>query len=84
MTNVTNMTKTTVYIEPDVAQALRQLSAAQRRPQAEMIREALANYTRQAPRPALTGIGKYKSGRSDISERTDDLLKTAARKRRWL
>lgn len=41
------MVKTTVYLDPDTAIALRQLAQSQDRSQAELIREALSIYTRQ-------------------------------------
>ena len=39
-----DMQKTTVYIDPEIQRGLRALSRAQRRPQAELIREALSHY----------------------------------------
>jgi hypothetical protein len=73
------MVKTTLYLETDTLQVLEQLANAQGRSQAEIIREALAVYTERGPRPALKGIGAYRSGRSDVSERAEDLLREAAR-----
>ena len=77
------MVKTTVYIEPDTALAIRQMAEAQRRSQAELIRDALTAYTRQARRPALPGVGESDSGHSDTSERADEILKDAAKRGRW-
>jgi len=77
------MVKTTVYIVSEVALTLRQLSAIQRRPQAEIIREAILAYTKSAGRPRPKGVGAYKSGHTDISERAEDLMRRAARSRRW-
>lgn len=77
------MLKTTVYLEQDVAMALRQLSEAQGRTQAELIREALANYTQDRTRPLPSGLGKYASGHTDTSERAEDLLRKAASQGKW-
>jgi transcriptional regulator of met regulon len=77
------MVKTTVYMDSEVALTLRQLAAIQRRPQAEIIREAILAYTKSAGRPRPKGVGAYKSGRTDISERAEDLMRRAARSRRW-
>ena len=77
------MVKTTVYLESDTALALRQIAAAQHRSQAELIRDALAAYTRQAHRTKLPGMGEFDSGHSDTSERAEEILKDAARRGRW-
>jgi hypothetical protein len=76
------MVKTTVYLNPETALALRQLARAQGRSQAEVIREALELYASRATRPKPGGIGKYRSGRSDVSERAEELLREKAKKKR--
>lgn len=73
------MVKTTLYLETDTLQVLEQLANAQGRSQGEIIREALAVYAEKGARPAPKGIGAYRSGRSDVSERAEDLLREAAR-----
>lgn len=78
------MIKTTVYMDSEVALTLRQLAAVQRRSQAEIIRDAILAYTsKTAVRPRPKGVGAYQSGRSDISERAEELMRRAARSRRW-
>lgn len=77
------MVKTTIYMDAEVALTLRQLAATERRPQAEIIREAILAYTKSAGRPRPKGIGAYESGRTDISERAEELMRRAARSRRW-
>jgi hypothetical protein len=76
------MQKTTVYIEDETAIALKQLAQTQNRSQAEIIREALASYVGTCPKSLPKGIGAYRSGRSDISEKAEELLAEAARKTR--
>ncbi len=73
------MVKTTVYLDPQTAMTLRQLAGAQGRSQAELIREALAIYTRQIERTLPKGMGQHRSGRSDVSERAEELFHKAAK-----
>lgn len=77
------MIKTTVYLDPEIALAFRQLASTHGKSQAELIREALALYARQSGRPKPKGIGAYRSGRSDVSERAEELLRQAARDGSW-
>ena len=50
---------------------------------AELIREALRNYTRQTKHPVPPGVGKYHSGRKDLSERAEEILAAAAKQGKW-
>ena len=77
------MIKTTVYLDPETVLTLRQLAQAQGRSQAELIREAIDLLTRGASRPSLRGIGGYRSGRADVSERAEELLHQAVREKKW-
>lgn len=77
------MVKTTVYLDPGLAVLLRHLARVQKRAQAELIREALTEYAQKAPRPKPQGIGKFRSGRSDVSERAEELLRQAVVEGRW-
>ncbi len=49
--------KTTLYIPADLQRALRSLARRARKPQAEIIREALNAYVRQQERPRLGSVG---------------------------
>lgn len=77
------MIKTTVYLDTDVALSLRRMAKSEGRSQAELIRDALATYTRKAKRPKLPGIGEFSSGHTDTSERAREILREAAKKGRW-
>lgn len=77
-----SMVKTTVYLEQEIALALRQLAARHGRSQAELIRDALAGYTRRAVPPKPKGIGKYRSGEPDVAQRAKDILTAAAKRGR--
>lgn len=74
------MIKTTVYLDNEVALALRRMAESEGRSQAELIRDALLSYTRTNKHPKLPGIGEFDSGRTDTSERADQLLKRAAKR----
>ena len=78
-----SMVRTTVYLDQEIALALRQLAARRGRSQAELIRDALASYTRRAVRPTPKGIGKYRSGEPDVAQRAKDILGDAAKRGRW-
>ena len=50
---------------------------------AELVRDAVMPYVRQANRPEPKGIGAYRSGRSDVSGQAEELLTSATRERQW-
>ncbi len=79
------MHKTTLYIEDDIALALRHRAALDGKSQAEHIREALRGYLRQLEDSTETpnlppGTGGFRSGRSDVSTNAESLLREAARR----
>ena len=76
------MNKTTVYLSQETAIRIRQLAQSHGRSQAELIREALEEYTRKASAPAPTGWGKFASGRTDVSSRSKELLGQILEERR--
>lgn len=76
-------TRTTVYLNTADYEQLKRLARAQGRPTAELVREAVAEYAARhaaaAPRPRSIGAGR--SGRTDLSERAERLLKGLGRAR---
>jgi predicted transcriptional regulator len=67
------MHKTTIYLDDQIYRKIQRLAKATGRTQAMIIREALAAFTRTGKElPASIGAGA--SGRSDASERAEDLL----------
>ena len=69
------MQKTTVYMDEEIYRQLKQIARARRRPPAEMVREAIAEYTsRHAPRRKPRSIGMGQGNRRDIAERAETLL----------
>jgi hypothetical protein len=50
---------------------------------AELIREALRRFTSAEEPPLPEGLGMFDSGRSDTTSRREQLLRQAARLRKW-
>lgn len=75
------MTKLTIYLEEETAAVLRQLATTEGVSEAELVRDALALYRTSRARPLPKGAGAYRSGRSDISSRAEEILRDAARDR---
>ena len=78
------MVKTTVYLDDETVAALKGISRRSAKPQAQLIRDALRAFAVDAERPPLpAGLGMFDSGNTDTSARRKELLKEAARSRRW-
>jgi len=78
------MVKTTVYLDEQIVAALRGISKRSAKPQAELIRDALRAFTSTGnPPPLPAGMGMFDSGRTDTTAHRKELLKEAARSRRW-
>jgi hypothetical protein len=77
------VTKTTVYLDTDLAVTLRQIAALEGRAQAELIREALTEYARRKKRPAIPGIGEFDSGHTDTSQKAEQILRRASGRGKW-
>jgi predicted transcriptional regulator len=68
--------KTTVYLDAADHRRLKALAAAENRPTAELIREAVAEYVRRrAPRVRPASIGAARSGQRDLAARSEELLR---------
>ncbi len=80
-TPMSDTLKTTVYLDTVDYRRLKALASAQGRTTAQLVREAVAEYTvrhaGQAGRPASIGVGR--SGRHDLSARAEDLLRGMGR-----
>lgn len=67
--------KTTVYLDARDHRRLKELAVAEGRPTAELIREAVAEYVRRHSVQRMpASVGAVRSGRSDLSERAEELL----------
>jgi hypothetical protein len=79
------MTKMTIFLKDETADTLKRIADRQGRTQEEVIQDALSTYaasrntTEQPERPLPKGAGCYSSGRSDVSEKAEELLRQAAR-----
>jgi predicted transcriptional regulator len=73
-------TKTTVYLDAEDYRRLKALARAQGRSTAELVREAVSLYARaQHPPRRPTSIGAGRSGRGDVAERAEELLRGMGR-----
>ena len=69
------MQKTTVYLDEETYRRLKQIARGRGRPPAEMVREAVAEYTvRHARRRKARSVGAFRSGRRDLGQRAEALL----------
>ena len=78
---MSSFAKTTLYLPEAEYRALKALARRERRPAAELVREAVTEYARRragAPPPKSLGAGR--SGRGDLSERADELLEGLGRR----
>jgi hypothetical protein len=68
------MKRTTIYFEPGLETLLKLEMLRQKRPMAEIVREAVQAYVTREPRRAPPGSGAFASGQSDTATRADDIL----------
>lgn len=68
------MKRTTIYLDPELEVLLKLETSLQKRPMAEIIREAVEAYVTRKPRHAPPGVGAFSSGRSDTAERAEEIL----------
>jgi len=73
------MMKLTAHLDESLVRAIRRLAARRHCTRAKIMREAVADYLRNYRRPQIKGMGSYDSGRTDVSERAEELLREAAR-----
>jgi hypothetical protein len=68
--------KTTVYLDGGDYRRLKAMAAAQGQSTAELIRMAVAEYTRKSPvRPLPRSLGAFASGDGTLSERVEEILR---------
>ncbi len=68
------MKRTTLYLKPDLEVLLKLEMARQKRPMAEIVREAIHAYVTREPRRAPPGAGAFSSGQADTAERAEEVL----------
>jgi hypothetical protein len=68
------MRRTTIYLEPELEVLLKVEMQRQKRPMAELVREAVRAYVTRAPRASPPGAGAFSSGHTSTADRAEDLL----------
>ncbi len=71
------MKRTTIYLDPELEVLLKLEMLRQKRPMAELVREAVEAYVTRERRTAPPGAGAFRSGRADTAERADEMLARA-------
>jgi len=78
---MSDLTKTTLYLPEADYRRLKDLARREGRATAELVREAVAQYARRRRPARLPGsLGVGRSGRGDLSERAESLLKGMGRR----
>lgn len=73
---MTESLKTTVYLDAADYRRLKALAEAEGRSAAELVRAAVKEYAeRRSVRARPRSLGAFRSGRADLAERADELLK---------
>lgn len=70
------MVKTIVYLDEETVRRLRTMSRNRAKPEAELIREALRQFTSGEKPPLPAGLAMFDRGHSDTSSRRKELLKS--------
>jgi hypothetical protein len=68
------MDKTTLYLDSGDYRRLKAIAASRKQAPAALVREAVAEYVARHATPRPKSLGAVRSGRGDLSERTDELL----------
>ena len=68
------MKRTTIYLQPALELGLKREARRQKRPMAELIRDAIQRYLGQASDRRPPGAGAFDSGRSDTTADIDTAL----------
>ena len=73
----------TIQLDAATAEAVQEVAAEQHRSADEVVRDAVLEYARSTKRELPKGTGKYRSGRSDVSQRAREILRDATKEGRW-
>ncbi len=68
------MKRTTLYLDPDLELRLKRESRRQKRPMADVVREAIARYVVDTPVRQPPGAGAFASGHKDTAADVDKAL----------
>lgn len=73
----------TIQLDEATAEVVQELAAEQCRSTDEVVRDALSAYVYSAKRTLPKGIGKYRSGQTDVSTQARQILRDAVREGQW-
>ena len=68
------MKRTTIYLEPELEVLLKLEMQRQKRPMAELVREAVYAYVTRTPHQVPPGAGAFASRRADTADRAEAVL----------
>jgi len=68
------MRRTTIYLDSDLELQLKRETRRQKRPMAELIREAVRRYVADAPHRPPPGAGAFASGKKDTAGKAEEWL----------
>jgi hypothetical protein len=68
------MRRTTIYLEPELELLLKRETQRQKRPMAELIREAVRQYLGESPKRRPPGAGAFASGVRTTATRSEEWL----------
>lgn len=72
---MSDVEKTTVYLDSDAYTRIKMMARKQNRPAAELVREAVKEYAMRHSTATLpSSFGAGHSGRADLSESSEELL----------
>lgn len=72
-----------IQLDDEIAEVVQELAAEQQRSADEIVRDALWAYAHSAKRTLPKGIGKYRSGQSNVSTQARQILRDAVKEGRW-
>ncbi len=77
------MMTVTVELDEQTAAVVQAIAEGEHRSPSEVIHDALAAYANTGKRPLPKGAGKYRSGRTETSEKVDEILRDAVKEGLW-
>ena len=69
------MKRTTIYLEPELELRLKRETRRQKRPMAELVRDAIRRYVGDAAGRQPPGAGAFTSGKKDTAAKVDEALR---------
>jgi hypothetical protein len=73
----------TIELDEQTAAVVQELAANENRSAGEVIRDALAAYPGRRKRSLPKGVGKYRSGQSDIAQNLREILRKDVEDGKW-